>query len=290
MSILASAKKASELTLENWIKALLLGKSKTGKTEGSVTLPLVEEKPILHLALTPRTRATLAGYPHVEILEIIEQQLETKKLVTGVQHNIVSEAWDKIYTVLTELWDIANSGKPFPYSGVVLDDSSTLNRYCMNFVLGLKTKKDGKIKETEKGIGGAPKWETHFVPHTMEMTKILAGLLIPLPCHIVVCGHYDVYTDDDTKLTLCQPAVYSRALRSVMPSWFNEVYETTAKHDPKEGRERYFWTTFGSGQKDFLGSTMNKQNKIWKSPFEVELDQKPAGFAKLAQLVAEAKK
>lgn len=284
MSILSTARPAKEMTKENWVKAFLVGRSKTGKTESSITLPLVENKPLLALGLTPRTKATLRGYEHVHILEIIENRTETKKKVTGIEHRFIPEAWEKTNDVLTELWTIARSKEPFPYSGIIFDDSSAANRYAMNFILSLKKMKEGKVKETEKGIGGAPKWETHYVPHTMEMTRVIAGLLIPLPCHVVVCGHYDVFKNEDTNETFCEPAVYGKQLRSQMPSWFNEVYECITKYDFRTKKERYYWTTFGTGQKDFLGSTLNKQNKVWESPFEIDLSEPKAGFAKLLEL------
>lgn len=282
-SLLSQTIDVKNILDEYLFKVLLVGQSKSGKTLSAVTIPLIDNKPILTIALTPRTRAAIAGLPNIQLLEIIENEVEERNGPEGKRYSVVPEAWDKINDVCVELWELARAGD-FPYSGILFDDVSAANRYAMNYILSLKKRDKAKkiFVDTEKGVGGSPMWEIHYVPHTMEMTRILASMLLSLPCHVIVCGHYEIYDNRDTGMSMAQPAVFSKNLRSQMPSWFNEVYECYS--ETRKGETKYYWRTHGTGTMGFIGSTLNKQNKLWSSPFEVNLDENPCGFVKLLEL------
>jgi len=250
---------------QTYYKWLLLGESKTGKTTAFRTFPGKK----LAIALTPRTRAALIGTPDLDLVEHFEQQSSVKKVRGTPEYSIIPRAWDELWTTIVDLWELAHSDEPFPYQSILLDDLTTANTIAMNHVLGLK-KKDGS--EVPKGLAGAPA-QAHYMPQMSLMSRLINGLFLTLPCHILLCGHMTFKENEDTGVSAYYPAVYG-SLRESIASWFDEVYET--QHEYKKGISRYVWRTLGYGQKQFLGSTIGVP-----TPFEVNLSESPAGVSKI---------
>ena len=266
----------SDQKLPSYYKWLLLGESKTGKTTALRTMP----GPRLAIGLTPRTRAALSGTPDTDLVEHFEEQSDTKRVRGTSDYSIVPQAWDGLWNTIVDLWELAHSSEPFPYRSIMLDDLSTANTIAMNHVLSLK-KKDGS--EVPKGLAGAPA-QAHYMPQMALMERLINGLFLTLPCHILVCGHMTFKDNEDTGISAYYPAVFG-SLRERVPSWFDEVYEADIDQVRTSGsaaRSRYIWRTIGYGQKQFLGSTLNRG--LWESPVEVDLTQSPSGIERLLSL------
>ncbi len=252
---------------QTFYKWLLLGESKTGKTTAFRTFPGKK----LAIALTPRTRSALVGCPQLELVEHFEQESNIKRLRGSQEYSIVPKAWDELWTTIVELWELAHTqDTKFPYESILLDDLSTANVIAMNHVLSLK-KKDGT--SVPKGLGGAPA-QAHYMPQMSLMSRLINGLFLTLPCHILVCGHMTFKENPDTGISAYYPSVYGN-LRENIASWFDEVYET--RRDFKQGKTSYIWKTAGYGQKQFLGSTIGVKNNL-----EIKLGQ-VAGVEQILQ-------
>ena len=257
---LKGAEKLSDQSRPTYYKFLLLGESKTGKTTALRTFPA----PRLAIALTPRTRSALAGIPDTDLVEHFEKQSDTRKIRGVSDYSIIPQAWDDLWTTIVDLWELAHSAEPFPYKSILLDDLSTANLIAMNHVLSLK-KKDGT--EVPKGLAGAPA-QAHYMPQMALMERLINGLFLTLPCHIIIAGHMTFKENEDTGISAYFPAVYG-SLRERIPSWFDEVYETKVEQRRDKGgttSQHYLWVTRGYGQKQFLGSTLGVPN-----PIEVDL-------------------
>ena len=264
-------KRLDDVKSETYYKMLLLGDSKTGKTNAFRTFPT----PSLAIGLTPRTRAALAGAKDIELVEHFEQKPTVKKKAGNIEYRLSPKAWDDLWHTIVDLWEFAHGEDSFPYRSVMLDDLSTANLISMNHVLGLK-KKNGE--EVPTGLAGAPA-QQHYMPQMALMERLINSLFLTLPCHILVCGHMTFKENVDTGISAYYPAVFGN-LRERIPSWFDEVYETAIVR--KDQRTKYVWKTKGYGQKQFLGSTINKG--LWKGDFEVDLTESCCGFRKMLEM------
>jgi len=273
-SILALATSAESATKEHY-SFLLLGQSKTGKTTAFGTMPGNK----LAIALTTRTAPALRGTSNCQIITLHEDQPKKKRDPKSGNENygVTPHAWDDLWTLLNELWALKDSPEPFPYDAIMLDDLSAANDFAMNNVLNLN-KGDGSAMSS--GLAGAPA-EHHYVPQMFLIQQLIYSILLPLPCHIVVCGHTELREDKTSGRFYYFPIVFGN-LRTKIASWFDEVYETDKVAKAGEPT-RYVWKTEGSGQKRIFGSTINKQNSLWQSPLDVTLGQSPCGFAKVLE-------
>ena len=268
MSILEKAKPATSYRPQRGsyrIKALLLGASKGGKTTSACTVP--GKKLLLDM---DRRLASVVGKEDLDILEI------------GDPTN--PRTWNEVVAAKNELWTAARAGN-FPYSCVIFDGLTSMNRICMAYVLSLK-RADGK--PASMGFGGVGPAEHHYVPQMHLIIQFITSTLA-LPCHVIYTGHYDLFEEKGEnesgipmKTLHYWPKIYGKT-RTEVATWFDESYECYVGRD-RRGKPQYFWQTIGEGRKDFLGSSLNTEGKLWESPFPVNLDEKPSGFAKLLSL------
>ena len=256
-SILEKAKPAADIEMsKNYlIKACLLGPSGSGKTQSSITLPLLEGKPILLIDFDGRSE-TVIGEPNVNVLRLYEEDPKSPR------------AWDDAEALRKELWALARKGD-FPYSGVIEDGLSAMGNIAMNSAL---------VTDAKRGLGGAPAMQ-HYIPQIYYL-KTHIGAMRNLPCHYVLNAHIDVFTDEEGGMRLL-PKV-TKSLRTELPSWFNETYRTHSEN--VKGETHYYWTTSGTGLYDFMKSTINNKGKYWKDPFRIDFSDPLVGFKKLMKL------
>lgn len=247
VSMLAGAQPAQQITLETFrIKALLLGHSGSGKSTSAMSLPGRK----LVLEADGRSES-LAGFPDVEILKLSD--------------------WDSVTTVAEELWGLAESSQPFPYSGLIWDGMTALGRLAMQWSLSLT---DAKGKQTPRGLGDVPA-QQHYLPQMYQFSKLILSVL-PLPCHIVFTGHVDIYEDSVLNTIELYPKVTGKA-RTEVCAWFNETYWCHRKKDA------YFWSTKPFGRHSFLKSAMNQLGRYWDGDIPIDFSSPPTGFELLLQ-------
>lgn len=271
------------------IRALLVGHSKTGKTEGAATF--AGQK--FFLGLTPRTRATVGHRTDCTVLEISEaapkkvsdRRKDPKTGRTVTQELLTVEnptGWTDLLKASEELTVLAKSSKPFPYSTVVLDDLTAAGEMAMNYVLRIKGL-EGISSPTL--LGGVPA-QNHYAAQARQLRSLIPLSLLFLPCHFIMCAHLHTYEEYDIKGNPTNskdlPKAYGQ-IRTEIPSWFDEVYRTYTRPgigptDPQE----FFWQAQGLS---FLGSTINKQNRLWTgSSFKVNLTEQLFGFEKILDM------
>ena len=264
-AVLDEAYEATDLKATiGWIKAALLGPTGSGKTQSSITLPRRklltedEERPLLMLDFDGRS-ATIAGEPMLRIIDLFEEDPDSPR------------GWDKGERLRKELWTLAREGN-FPYSGVIEEGLTSMGRISMNSAVTLGPPE-------KRGLGGAPA-KHHWLPQIQYLYKHINSMRM-LPCHYLITGHFDMFTDEDTGKTKYLPKV-TRSLRTEFPSWFNETYYSH-REGGKEGKVHYFWNTAGTGLYDFFKSTLNNKQKFWVDPIEIDFEKEPVGFADLVE-------
>lgn len=268
-SILAKAQKSEDLKelRQNYkIRAMLLGESGGGKTTAAISLPGRK----LLVDFDGRS-ATVSGIAGVDILQIVETDLSKP------------QAWNDAITLRDEIWT-AIKNKSFPYSGIIWDGISGMNRYAMNFCLSLRTK-TGQLAEL--GFGGTPA-QHHYSPYMQEMSKFIFNCLA-MPVHTVFTGHYYVYEDGTTNKIEYWPKLFGN-IRTEVGSWFNECYacynltQTIKEGNETKKKQKYYWQTASDAKLGFLKSSLNQLGKYWQSPIELNPDNKVWGFEELLNL------
>ena len=263
--MLIKPKSAKDFEEDYFLRALLVGQSKSGKTESACTVP--GKKLVLNF---DGRIAALLGRDDIEIIEFMKISPP-------------SRAWENLVEFVNSLWAQTEN---FPYSAIIPDGLTGLNEISMRFVLGLKQKDKNTKKyiETPKGLGGTPLWSYHYMPQNWQVREVLMSLL-SLPCHIIVTAHLDRYEYEDEngkQIVEYLPKTYGK-IRTEIGSWFDEVYECVQEPSALRG-STYKWNTQATPGRPFLGSAINKRGKLWKSPMVINLDENPTGFAKILQL------
>lgn len=258
-------------------RGLIVGPSKTGKsTLFAATAP--GKKCILDC----ENRYHNLIYPEVQVIPILDlassQSVKPGMTADDMSMETLVRAWNILTDVNNELWFKARKGT-LDFDSLGCDGLSSFNRLAMAFVLSLKHKKDGS--EVATGLAGAPA-EHHFGPQ-MHLLSMLLFSLSALPVHFVLNGHMDLVEDKKRQETAWFPRLYGKT-RHEIGSWYDECYESTRKLDLGSGKQIYQLQTIGYANKQFLGSSMNTEGRYWKSPFEVNLNQSPAGIEKLIHL------
>lgn len=253
---------SKELKANPKINALILGKSKNGKTTSALTLP---GKKLL--VDTDMRAAAASTFKDVDIIQVAS----TPKS---------SEAFNQMKDLTTELWEDFRSEKP-TYAAIIYDGLSSMSRIVMDHCLTLR-KSDGS--PASLGFGGVPA-QQHYNPYMAEMSKYIFNTLA-MPAHIVWTGHYYIYEDENTNTQEWWPKVFGN-IRTEICSWFNEVYACHTTRKEEEGKKDkfdYWWQTASDSKLDFVGSTLNDQNSLWDSPYLVDLKAKKPGFEGLIEL------
>jgi hypothetical protein len=242
-----------------YFKVMLGGPTGSGKTQGAITLPKSVDKPLL-----------LIDYDNRWETARDEIEAGTVKLLTLYDPDPNSpKGWEQAQALRQELWSLARKGD-FPYSGVIEDGLSMMATLAMNAALKLDPK---------TGLGGAPA-KQHYVPQ-ITFIKNHINSMRSLPCHYVICAHFDLEKDEDDGSIKILPKV-TRSLRTEIPSWFNEVYRCFRTSEER-GVMRYFWETAGTGKYEFFKSTTNNKQRYWKDPVEIDFKSPPVGFERLYQ-------
>lgn len=262
-NILSRSIPASSLGVDRsyLIKGCILGHTGSGKTQASVTLPLVEGKSLLLIDYDGRSEV-VAGEPHVEIISVFDPDPTSPR------------AWDDGEKLRKELWAIAKKGD-FPYSGVIEDSLSMVGTIAMNSAL---------LLDAKRGLGGAPA-QQHWLPQIHFLRKHINSMRM-LPCHYLLNGHFDFLGEEATGELKLLPKI-TKSLRTELPSWFNETYYAYRERGKgKDGKAKlqYFWITGGSGKYEFFKSTLNHLGKYWNDPVEINFDDQPTGFEKLMKI------
>ena len=246
---------------ERFIKGLLVGPSKTGKTTSSMTLP--GKKLLID---TDLRSDSIVGFPDVDVIQISYVERDLKK------------GWSECENLVSELWVEAKKPK-FPYDSIIFDGLSSLRRLCMGYCLTLTGSGAQKLTTSP---GGGPS-QAHYGPH-IHLTEKLINRALPLPCNVVFTGHFYNFEDETTNKMEWFPNVHGRGLRNEIGSWFNECYITSRR------LKKYQWQTLPDSKFTFAGSSINKLGKIWQDPVIIDFDAPPIGFAKIIAMREEAEK
>ena len=254
---LASAIPAEELLEATFLKVMLLGPSGSGKTTGACTFPGRK----LLIDLDNRAHS-IAGTPDVEVIPCYETSSTPRAL-------------QKFESIRKELQLLARKDpEAFPYSTIILDGLTALNRITMNWAL---------LLDPKRGLGGAPAMQ-HYLPQMNTLAKEILAY-IALPAHVVLTGHPEIIENELDGTTKVLPKTTGK-LRTEIANWFSECYK--CYRTSVKGKVHYFWDTIGTGVDDFYKSSLNKAESLWKSPLRVNLAEQPCGFAKLLELASQA--
>lgn len=250
---LSTTQKMSEISLDPAayrLKLLLGGPTGSGKSSALTTIP--GKKLFLD---TDGRKESLLGYPDVEVLDCYEPDPKSPT------------AWIKLEEIKKEIIAQIRAGK-FPYSLIVEDGLSTLNRYCMNWAL---------LLNPARAMGGAPV-EGHYGAHGVNLMNHILGM-IALPVHYALTCHFNI-VEDGNKI-IYTPKTWGKQLRTEIPTVFTEVWLSARVKDAGE-KAAYHVYTAPIGSYDFLKSALNKQEKFWKDPVVIDLDsEEPRGLSKL---------
>jgi hypothetical protein len=135
----------------------------------------------------------------------------------------------------------------------------------------------GKDGKDSTGIGGTPS-QGHWGAQISYVQRHINSVR-NLPCHYILTGHFDIEKNDDDGKMHVMPKV-TKSLRSVIPSWFNEVYYCWRKEGEKHKME-YYWTTAGTELYEFFKSTLNNKQRFWSDPIRIDFNHSPVGFERL---------
>ncbi len=251
---LTQAKPMAEITKSDYlIRNLLLGKTGSGKTtSAALTLP----GKTLVIDYDERAQG-LAGFPNIEVLDCHEPDPRSPK------------AWIKGEEIRREITSACRQGK-FPYSGVIEDGLSSMNRICMNWSL---------LLDSKRGLGGSPA-KQHYGPQITNLTNHILAMTA-LPVHYILTGHFNLIEDKETETIQYLPKVFGQQMRTDVPTWFDECYFATHQANEESGEDEYFWYTTGVGKYDFMKSSLNSLGRYWDSPVRIDLKKSPAGYEKL---------
>lgn len=267
MTILEQAKPITEFHEAFYFKGLLVGDSGTGKTEAALTLAGPK--------LLIDTDCRSAGLDHKD----------TSIIQFPINDKLPAKTWNDLVKLKEELWILARSDKPFPYSAIIFDGLSSLGDIAMRWALELTGTAGDPMN---KSPGGGPA-RPHYGPQMTQMQRFIFGV-IPLPCHIIFTGHVEAREDQTTGKIHFYPKIIGN-IRNGISSWFNETYQTFRKRD-KDKVLRYYLDTCGDENRlNFLKSSINRPfGSLWKDHIEVDLTKKPAGLNKLINLYEERRK
>jgi len=244
-----------------YIKVLLVGPSKTGKTTSLMSLAT----PILVVDTDLRSESII-GFPDVDVYQIFPNPTSLTK------------GWNEAVTIGDELWEQVRLNK-LKYKTIIFDGLSSLRRLCMQHCLTLTGTGAQKLSTSP---GGGPS-QAHYGPH-IHLTEKFINKVLPLPANIAFTGHFYNFEDKDTNKMEWFPSVFGSGLRNEIGSWFNECYVT------KREKGKYYWQTLADRKYTFIGSSLNKLCKYWKDPIEIDFDSPPVGFADLLNRRAEKEK
>ena len=237
---------------ELFIKALLVGPSKTGKTTSAMTLP--GKKLLID---TDLRSDSIVGVPDVDVLQIV---LDPKSLTKG---------WGECEKVVEELWGQVKANK-LAYDAVIFDGLSSMRRLCMSHCLTLTGSGAQKLTTSP---GGGPS-QAHYGPH-IHLTEKLINKALPLPMHVLFTGHFYNFEDSSTNKMEWFPWVFGSGLRNEIGSWFNECYVTSRR------LKKFQWQTIADSKLTFIGSSLNRLGKYWVDPIEIDFSKPLVGFADL---------
>ena len=223
------------------LKLLFGGPTGSGKSTACTTIP--GKKLFID---TDGRKEALMGYPDVEVIDCYEPDPKSPT------------AWIKLEEIKKEIISQVRRGA-FPYSVVIEDGLSSMNRYTMNWAL---------LLNPARGMGGAP-IEGHYGAHGTNLMNHILGM-IALPIHYVLTCHWNMVEDGNRVLFV--PKVWGRQLRTEIPTVFTEVWLSARMKDAGEDKGNYQIYTSPVGNYDFLKSALNRQEKWWKDPVLVNLD------------------
>jgi hypothetical protein len=241
---LATTQKMSEESLDPAayrLKLLLGGPTGSGKSTACTTIP--GKKLFID---TDGRKEALMGYPDVEVIDCYEPDPKSPT------------AWMKVEDIKKEIVAQLRKGT-LPYSTIIEDGLSSLNRYCMNWAL---------LLNPARAMGGAPV-EGHYGAHGVNLMNHILGM-IALPIHYVLTCHWNIVEDGGKVIYL--PKTWGKQLRTEIPTVFTEVWLATRTKDAGENRANYQLYSAPVGGYDFLKSALNRQEKWWKDPIGIDLD------------------
>ncbi len=233
-------------------KVYLAGRSGTGKTQGTMSLPGRK----LLIDIDNRAEA-FRDWPGVKIIECHDPDPKSPK------------AWDKLRKVQAGIIkDIKNDD--FPFETIIYDGLTMMGRIAMNWAL---------LLDSKRGLGGSPA-KQHYGPQMDTLSRFVISSLT-LPRHICYTGHVELHEDQDGGPALFYPKITGK-LRTELPNWFNESYMCYRNED-KEGKMVYKWLTKGGGKYEFFKSSLNTLGKFWEDPVVIDFDKKIVGFEDLLE-------
>jgi len=137
--------------------------------------------------------------------------------------------FEKVYRFVKQA---ADDGK---YKTIVIDSSTAMTDCAMERALQIDPKRSAE---------GGPIWNVHYMIVRNLMAPRLNNILT-FPTNIVVCGHWQVTTDQKTGAILSVDPLLTGQLSEKVPGYFDEVY--TAFTKMQEGKERFYIRTVTKG-------------------------------------------
>lgn len=210
-----------------FLKALLTGDAKTGKTTGAATAP----RPILWID-TDQGKESLVGLSSISLLTPSRMQ-DLHEIQRWIDAQLRSGS--------------------FPYATIVLDSITRLYSYGLDFA---------KLMDPARGPGGTPV-TTHWLAQKNQC-QTLIEFLIHAPIHFVATVHEAPEKDELLGKVTIRPDVTGKDSGWITQR-FGEVYNCFTKSESSKEGERviYRWRTQPEPQRPYLGSRMNTGSRYW---------------------------
>lgn len=203
----ATTVKASELVTSttDYAKVLVFGDSGTGKTCFAASFP----GPIEYWDFDSKVASAVQHYAH-EPARL--EQIEVHQF-SSLAPNVRMGAWEKRSA---EIDALMYKKQPLPFKTLVLDSMTLFSYYMLqDYVYRSQT----SLKRPLPGINCLQDYQL-LRSHVLKMVN---GMVLGLPAHVVITAHIDVEKDETTGQMMRLPLM-SGKLAAELPAIFPEVY------------------------------------------------------------------
>jgi len=247
--------KLSELQSSNYVKALVLGQSGSGKTIAALTFP--GKKLIADFDNKISSAANFYS-GNKEVLESVEVKQYGKMPIMGDAKAGRKSRMQSFLDDLKELYTLQNSKQKLPYDTIVVDTLTTLTDSIMEdyrYVSQLGIKRPTQDQNSQQDYGLL----------AVHMKQIITGILA-LDCHVLFTGHTQLMKDDQSGI-ITNEILMPGQMSSKLGIYFEEVYFAKLNQGGQ-----YVWQTKGDNKTSFCRSQRKGM------PIEV-----PANFAEIVK-------
>lgn len=193
---------------------LIIGASGTGKTNFALTWPT----PGLMLDLEMKSGDALPGrLDGWEVMEFQDEPIPESLQMHERKATVVSStkpvAWREFTRVINEVWRSQKAGDT-TYKSIIVDSWSALCNFAARELHSVKGRLGLPLSIEDYGLLNA------------KYTELLP-VLVGIPCeYLVLTAHEEASQDDLMKVISMTPWTVGQAIRTIMPTKFNNVYRT----------------------------------------------------------------